>query len=319
MEKAGNTGAGGIYASGMGNGKPDIGSIYTGGISADCIGAGGMGAGGALADVFRDPVLSHMLSYVEERLRPVDKLAKSGASFPFRSRYMHSVRVLGWALRIHAAMGGGAAARARDGGACAGAEAPATGTYPVAPAGTGAGAATAGTDPARLQPSDGIPHSLAVAAIFHDIGYAACGAGRPESALCHAKFSEEMLAEYALSRGLYAGRQGRRQLGEIASIIAVHSDKRLSNAVLTAEQQILMDADLLDESGAMRFAWICFCEAGKGKYDYASAYAHMREHVGQAEKELALFHTEAGRAFGNAMLGYIRAFADGLASELQLQ
>jgi hypothetical protein len=251
----------------------------------------------ALGAVFRDPVLGRMLGRVEEMLRPVDRLAKSGASIPFRSRYRHSVRVLGWALRLSAATAAAQSGRSgHSGSAVPGGDRGRNGGVP-----------------------DDIPCSLAAAAIFHDAGYAALAGDPQGSARCHAKFSEEIFVEYAKENGLYAGRGGRRQLEEIAGIIAVHSDKALPNDVLTADQQILMDADLLDEAGAMRFAWICFREAGKSEYDYGSAYALMRSHLADAEKEFALLHTEAGRAAGGEMLAYLRAFADGFRSELQLR
>jgi hypothetical protein len=45
----------------------------------------------------------------------------------------------------------------------------------------------------------------------------------------------------------------------------------------------------------------------------------MSARLAAAEKEFARLHTDAGRAAGNEMIAYLRAFADGFRSELQLR
>jgi hypothetical protein len=273
----------------------------------------------SLEAVFADHDMRHMLEYVKLKLLPVDKLAKSGARMPFRSRYGHSVRVLGWALRLYAAMNCTGGAVGMNGGRRAQSPAPG-GANPqaagrasahsggqVTQAAAPASAHSGGQAPAMPD----IPRSLAVAAIFHDVGYSVCGNS-------HAKFSEEIFRGYAKENRLYAGGHEKKTLDEIASIIAVHSDKRLPNEALTVDQQLLMDADMLDESGALRFAWICFDEAEKPEYGYASAYERMRRYLGQAEADAASFHTDAGRAAHFAMLESLQRFADAFQSELQL-
>jgi hypothetical protein len=258
-----------------------------------------------LEAVYQDPVKGQMLAYVKQLLAPVDKLSKSGKRFPFRSRFGHTERVLAWALRLNAAE-------------------PFYGDY------------AAETE------------AIAVAAIFHDAGYSVQGDG-------HAKFSEEIFLDYAAAHRLYAdwgqgpaggagtdggGQAGagggagpagdwgaaasrrqaaRRLVDRIAETIAIHSDKELENQVLTRAQQILMDADSLDEVGAIRFLWECFLEAGKEEYGFESAYDRLTVSLGKL-RDLApsKLHTGEGRRAAAAMLGYLEPFLAGLAWELHL-
>lgn len=88
---------------------------------------------------------------------------------------------------------------------------------------------------------------LLCAAAFHDVGYAAGAEGKP-----HQHLSGEVFLDYAREQGMDAAFTKR-----VYDCIVVHSDKyRMKTPQdLSIEQLLLMEADLLDEEGAMSICW----------------------------------------------------------------
>ena len=220
--------------------------------------------------VYADDGKRKMLEYVEEKLRPVDKLSKSGRVYPFRSRFGHTIRVIEWALRIQAVEKGDA-------------------------------------------------EIITVAGIFHDVGYVEGGAG-------HAKASECMFLEYV------AGQEQTQENAQmwhqpehvqwrraVAETIRTHSNKDWDNSLLTTEQQILMDADLLDEAGAMSVLWSCFAAAGRETFNFESTFEEIQQVFEKLQKDATLFHTECGRALNRQMQAGVGEFARVLKYELNLK
>jgi uncharacterized protein len=238
---------------------------------------------GYIEDVYKNADNRRMLEFVERRLGDVDCLTKSGKSFAFRSRFGHTKRVLEWALRIN----------------------------------EGAGADL---------------EIITVAAIFHDVGYSVSGDG-------HAGHSERIFREYMEDEFAAIKTRGttiaysdatstygttiansdtiNTRIDEIAAAIAIHSDKKLDSSVLTVEQMVLMDADLMDEAGAIRVLWECFAEAGNERYDYLSAYQRIKNIPKSLEGDFALLHTDEGKRLHCHMQGYVAAFISGLEYELR--
>jgi uncharacterized protein len=238
-----------------------------------------------IEDVRNDADKRRMLEFVERRLRDVDSLTKSGKNFVFRSRFGHTKRVLEWALRINEGIGAD-------------------------------------------------PEIITVAAIFHDVGYSVSGEG-------HAGHSERIFRKYmedefaAINTGGTAIAHSdaiintggtaiahndaiiNTRIGEIAAAISLHSDKSLDSSLLTAEQMVLMDADLLDEAGAIRVLWECFAEAGNERYDYMSTYQKIKNIPKSLTDDFALMHTDEGRRLHREMQEYVAAFISGLEYELR--
>ena len=234
---------------------------------------------------------SRMLAYVKETLASVDSLSKSGIMLPFRSRYAHTERVTGQALRLSEKEGGDA----------------------------------------------GI---IAIAAFFHDCGYSQGGEN-------HASISARIFSSYArqnlpavidqinaknsdkiqcvkiadrfpdLATSLYAAATSEDSLKAIYDVIFVHSDKYLENNDLSLESQILMDADLLDEAGAMAVLFDCFTTASSPGCDYTAAYERILERYNAEKDEINRFHTEEGRRRFLEMRRYVGEFVKGLSEELQ--
>lgn len=93
---------------------------------------------------------------------------------------------------------------------------------------------------------------LYTAAVFHDVGY-----GIGEDKCLHAEESARVFAEYAKEQNmdiLFAE--------QVTYLIKMHSNKELLNVPDTMpELVLLMEADLLDEEGALRVIWYCATKA----------------------------------------------------------
>lgn len=171
-------------------------------------------------------------SFVRERLLSsgYDNFTGGEArkSYPFRSRYQHTKRVMAWMKRII-------------------------------------------SDRPQVD-----REMMELAIIFHDIGYC-IGENKK-----HCIHSEEIFREYASARSndelAHSIYRDKDKIERIAYLIRMHSDKfRLGKEQLDDDILILMEADLLDEEGAMRIAWDGMAEgmAGGESFD-ALLYRHKK-------------------------------------------
>ena len=86
--------------------------------------------------------------------------------------------------------------------------------------------------------------AMEVAVIFHDVGYAK-GVNHE-----HANFSAEIFHEYSVANDYLSE---KREF--IEYLIRNHSNKALLKRGTEEELILLMEADIIDEEGAMRIAW----------------------------------------------------------------
>ena len=99
---------------------------------------------------------------------------------------------------------------------------------------------------------------LYTACIFHDIGYAD---GKED----HAAKSASIFTEYAKQHRL-----NPEFAEQVAYLIKMHSNKELlKDPNKTPELMLLLEADLLDEEGALRVIWYCATKAIQGADDYS--------------------------------------------------
>ncbi|MCR4955294.1 MAG: HD domain-containing protein [Lachnospiraceae bacterium] len=123
--------------------------------------------------------------------------------YPFRSRFMHTMRVLQWAKRL----------------------------LPDFP--------------------EVNQEAAALGIIFHDVGYSK--GKNKEHPQAGAQLYLEFLTTHPELSGIFGEKEGQDY---IAWIIAHHTEKwRLGTEDATPELSILMEADMMDEEGAMRVAW----------------------------------------------------------------
>lgn len=108
--------------------------------------------------------------------------------------------------------------------------------------------------------SDCDTNVLYTAAIFHDAGYAVDKNN-------HAIFSAKIFENYAKEKGF-----DLEFINKVSSIISNHSDKSLiKNPESSHELIILLEADLLDEEGALGIIWDLLAEGQNNPSDYGSA------------------------------------------------
>ena len=227
-----------------------------------------------------DEFAASMLAYVKNLLAPVDSLSKSGVSLPFRSRFAHTERVTEWALRLSEAEGG-------DMGV------------------------------------------ISVAAIFHDSGYAYGGDGHAcRSASVFDAYAAELLRAdnfspaapiprgAGIARAIHNAVFTAESRDKIKEAISVHSSKDLPFQAVGAEAAILMDADMLDEAGAMKVLFDAFCETSEPGYDYRSAYERILAQYNADADEAGRYHTREGRRQYLKMRRYVGGFIRCLGDEL---
>ncbi len=106
------------------------------------------------------------------------------------------------------------------------------------------------------------------AAIFHDIGY------RDFHGNNHAELGKELFQEYAAAHQLEYG-----FTKQVSDLILMHSNKALlCNPETPIELVVLMEADLLDEEGALGIVFDLLAEGYKKPESYTSVFQEIMLH-----------------------------------------
>lgn len=135
-----------------------------------------------------------------------------------------------------------------------------------------------------MEREGGDPFVVTTAAIFHD-----CGKGR-EGDRPHAQVSAELCEAYLLGQGIPPG-----SVDDVVRTVWVHSDKEDTSTCFTREQEILMDADSLDELGATCVVWDAMDEGMHEGCTYATAYQRMVGSLEANRLKPAMMRTLEGR------------------------
>lgn len=106
--------------------------------------------------------------------------------------------------------------------------------------------------------------ALYLAAVFHDIGYA------DKDNKNHGKRGADIFREFAKREGLED-----KLVEKAAYLIEKHSDKQLLGTDIPLELTLLMEADQMDEEGAMRVVWDCLVTGKIGADSFKAAYDRM--------------------------------------------
>ena len=109
---------------------------------------------------------------------------------------------------------------------------------------------------------------LKTAAIFHDVGYA-CDKDN------HAACSKTIFLSYAEAN---KDEFSKEFVDKVAYLIENHSDKTLIKKTDNIEMILLLEADLLDEEGAMGILWDLLAKGHKGINDYSEALDEINKH-----------------------------------------
>lgn len=129
--------------------------------------------------------------------------------------------------------------------------------------------------------------ALQLATIFHDVGY-----GVNEGNVKHAQASAMICKEYLEQKGY-----DRELIREIIYLVENHSNKELLLDKSTPiELIVLMEADLLDDMGALALVMDTMIVTKKRKPDFYKVYNHMQRYAVKEMKENPMV-TEPARRF----------------------
>ncbi len=108
---------------------------------------------------------------------------------------------------------------------------------------------------------------LMIAAIFHDVGYATA-----DDLEYHARESARLCREYLMREGF-----PEERIGKIGEMVALHSEKyRMRDPDIDRELLLLMEADLLDDMGAMSIVMDCRIEQAR---EPQGGFERCAEHI----------------------------------------
>ncbi|MBR1815365.1 MAG: HD domain-containing protein [Lachnospiraceae bacterium] len=122
---------------------------------------------------------------------------------------------------------------------------------------------------------------IALAALLHDIGW--------DSERPHEEVGAELAVEYLDSIGV-----DPQIITRVGEIIMIHEDKD-TEAELSLECKIVMDADLLDEVGAVSVIWDAMATALEDEASYKKAYYRIKNYYRINKPKIRRCKTDAAR------------------------
>ncbi|HBZ02666.1 MAG TPA: HD domain-containing protein, partial [Lachnospiraceae bacterium] len=105
----------------------------------------------------------------------------------------------------------------------------------------------------------------------------------------HNEVSAEVAVEYLDSIGVDPG-----MIVKVGEIIMVHDDKE-TDKDLSLECRIVMDADLLDEVGAVGIMSDCMASGQEDETSYKKAYYRIKEYLRNTKPKIGWCKTDTGR------------------------
>lgn len=143
---------------------------------------------------------------------------------------------------------------------------------------------------------------IVLAALLHDIGW--------DEVRPHGEVGAEIAVDYLDSLGV-----DPEKIAKIGEIIMMHSDKD-TEAELSLECKIVMDADLLDEVGAIGILWDAMATAQEDEASYKRAYYRIKNFYRINKPKIKRCKTDAGRVEYNKRMQLIEEFIFQLEKEL---
>jgi uncharacterized protein len=155
---------------------------------------------------------------------------------------------------------------------------------------------------------DGDREIVEVAALFHDVGK--CVDNTPAG---HAQAGAEICERYLDSQGFDPAKRAR-----IVHIVRNHVHS-MRDIPLSLEAQIVRDADLLDEVGALTVLWDAMAAGAEEPQSYTITYQRIRAAYERLRaRDLRSLETETGRQFYRERIDFLGQFVAQLEYELGL-
>jgi uncharacterized protein len=146
---------------------------------------------------------------------------------------------------------------------------------------------------------------LYTATIFHDIGYS-------EGKESHSERGAKVFYEYGIKT-----KMDLSFIEKIKNLISLHSSKELLNEKnIPIELIILMEADLLDEEGALRMIWYSLDKGISGAQSYEDVYQHIV--MGNNKRLVNPMVTEKAKYYWNEKQKLVETFTKQLKDDIKV-
>lgn len=150
--------------------------------------------------------------------------------------------------------------------------------------------------------------ALLTAAIFHDVGYAL------SNDLDHSENSAVICGKYLDDNGFDGV-----FTAFVVYLVQNHSKKSLLKiGMIPRELIVLMEADLLDETGALSIVWDCMMEGAQKIQTFEKTYEHISLFSGNILLENPMI-TEEGKKYWSNKQKLVKEFIQQLALDLMLE
>lgn len=146
---------------------------------------------------------------------------------------------------------------------------------------------------------------VSIAAIFHDVGKVVANDkthGHASASICDAYLRSIDYPDY--------------ERNQIVHAIEIHHFKEDSSLKLTLEEKILMDADLLDEVGALTAIWDSMATVIEGNPTYLKVYYRLSHYFEKLTGKGLYIKTDYGKKLYNERIRFIECFLCNLKYEL---
>jgi len=150
--------------------------------------------------------------------------------------------------------------------------------------------------------------AVLTAAIFHDVGYSV-----PYNGLSHAENGAVICEKYLKENNFDA-----KFIDLVVYLVKNHSRKELmTDRDVPKELILLMEADLLDETGALSIVWDCMSEGNEEIQSFEKTYNHLLDYSYQS-MELNPMITPKARALWEKKKELVESFISHLKCDLAL-
>ena len=148
---------------------------------------------------------------------------------------------------------------------------------------------------------------LFTAAIFHDVGYSV----QKEN---HAFYSAKIFKKYALENNF-----NNDFIEKVSYLISHHSDKEMLNMDNENDELILLlEADLLDEEGALGIVWDLLAQGHIGIDNYEEALNAISKHSGHILNQDYMV-TPLAKKYWNEKKEFVKNFIENLEEDLFIE